>query len=296
MLRSAGLHSNPVLISERDNGKIEKAFPDLDQFNNVYAMVTIDGKKYYLDGTDKLTPCDIVQPKILNTTALVIKPDAEEFIVIEEPDMKFKNIAVIEGFLKPDGELQGTVQFTGREYGRLVTINNYKNNPTDFLENSIKKDLVNISIDSFKISNVTNDALPVVQHFNFKTHIQHSGDYDFVSLNLFTGFASNPFIAETRVSDVNFGYKTSYTVNYVLNLPPGKVIDAAPKNIQLVNGDKSLSFSRQVVYNEQANQLVTRMKIELNKSLFRPDEYTDLREFYKKLNNLLEEQCVIKNK
>lgn len=296
MLRSAGLNANPVLISERDNGRIEKAFPDLDQFNNVYAMVTIDGKKYYLDGTDKLTPSDIIQTKILNTTALVIKPDAEEFIVIEEPDMKYKNIAVIEGFLKPDGELQGTVQFTGREYGRLVTINSYKNNPTDFVENSIKKYLVNVSIDSFKISNVTNDALPVVQNFNFKTQIQHSGDYDFVSLNLFTGIVSNPFIAETRVSDVNFGYKTSYTVNYVLNLPTGKIIDAAPKNIQLVNGDKSLSFSRQVVYNEQANQLITRMKIELNKSLFKPEEYTDLREFYKKLNNLLEEQCVIKTK
>ena len=136
----------------------------------------------------------------------------------------------------------------------------------------------------------------MVQNFNFKTQIQHSGDYDFVSLNLFTGIVSNPFIAETRVSDVNFGYKTSYTVNYVLNLPTGKIIDAAPKNIQLVNGDKSLSFSRQVVYNEQANQLITRMKIELNKSLFKPEEYTDLREFYKKLNNLLEEQCVIKTK
>ena len=86
------------------------------------------------------------------------------------------------------------------------------------------------------------------------------------------------------------------TINYVLNLPAGKKVDAAPKNIQLVNGDKTLSFSRQVVYNEQANQLVTRMKIELNKSLFKSDQYVDLKEFYKKLNNLLEEQCVIKNK
>jgi hypothetical protein len=296
MLRSAGLSTEPVLISERDNGRVEKAFPDLDQFSNVYAMVTIDGKRYYLDGTDKFTPCNIIQPKILNTTALVIKGDSEEFIVIEEQDMKYKNIAVIEGSLQQDGALHGTVQFTGREYGRLLTVNNYKENPTDYLDKWIKKDLVNISIDSFKISNVDKDALPVVQNFNFKTQIQHSGDYDFISLNMFTGFVSNPFISETRVSDVNFGYKTSYTVNYVLNLPAGKIIDAVPKNIQLVNGDKSLSFSRQVVFNEQANQLITRMKIELNKSLFTPDEYTDLREFYKKLNNLLEEQCVIKNK
>jgi hypothetical protein len=296
MLRSAGLATNPVLISERGNGRVEKSVYDLDQFSNVYAQVIIDGKKYYLDGTDKRTPCGFIQTDILNTHGLVVKPDTEEIVLIEEQDNKYKNILVIEGNLQDDGQLQGTVQITSREYAKYLIANTYKDAPADYVDKSIKSGLVNMQIDSFKISNLDKDSLPLIQHFKFRTSVQRSGDYDFAALNLFTGFLSNPFLAESRVSDINFGYKSSYTVSFVLNLPRSKAVDELPKNIQLVNEDKSLSFSRQVVYNEQAHQLVARMKIELNKSLFPTDQYFDLKEFYKKLNNLLEEPCTIKNK
>jgi transglutaminase-like putative cysteine protease len=296
MLRSAGLQANPILISEAANGKIEKTFIDHSQFSNVYATVIIDGKRYYLDGTDKKTPSHLIQTEILNTSGLLIKGTTGEFITIEESESKDKRIVVVEATLDEDGQIAGTVQITSRDYGRMRVENKYNNDKSDYVEKHLLKQIANVKVDSFKISNIENDSLPLIENFSFKTNLQRSGDYDFVTLNMFTGFNANPFIAETRVSDVNFGFNSSYTTTYVLTLPPGKKVDAVPKNIQMVNEDKTLLFSRQVMYNEQANQLITRIKIETNKSVFPANEYVDLKEFYKKLSNLLEEQCVITKK
>ena len=296
MLRSAGLKADPILISERGNGRVDRSFPYLDQFTNVFAIVTIENKLYYLDGTDKLTPCSTIPSDILNTMGFVVGKEFANLLPIEERENKYKNIVAIEASLQEDGKITGSVQIINRDYARISTIKNYKEAPKDFVENYLKKNLVNIQLDSFRIANIDDDSLGIIQNFNFKTSIQNSGEYDFATLNMFTGFTSNPFIAESRISDVNFGFRKSYTVNYVLSLPANRKINTPPQNILLQNEDKALSFSRQVIYNEQTNQLITRMKIDINKSLIKPDQYTDLKDFFKKLNNVLDEQLIINRK
>ncbi|HTE28846.1 MAG TPA: DUF3857 domain-containing protein, partial [Chryseolinea sp.] len=51
-LKSAGFEAYPMLVSERGNGSINTSKPYLDQFNNVYAAVTLEGRDYYLDARD----------------------------------------------------------------------------------------------------------------------------------------------------------------------------------------------------------------------------------------------------
>lgn len=296
MLRSAALQADPVLICESGNGRVQPTIIDPDQFTNTYATVLIDGKRYYLDGTDKITPAHLIQKEILNTTGLIIKGRTAELITIEEAQNRNKKIVVIEGVVGDDGSVTGKVQITNNDYAKLITKSAYTDDKDDYPAKHLLKGLVNVKVDSFRIANVQSDSLPIVETFNYATALSHSGDYDFAMLSLFTGLNVNPFTAESRVSDVNFGYKTSYTITHVLSLPANKVVDALPKNIQLVNEDKTLLFSRQVVYNEQANQVVARMKFEINKGVFKADQYTDLKEFFKKLSNLLEDQCVIKSR
>ena len=56
LLKNAGLEVYPLLVSDRSNGKINTGTPFVNQFNNVYALVIVNGKNYYLDATDKFTP------------------------------------------------------------------------------------------------------------------------------------------------------------------------------------------------------------------------------------------------
>ena len=63
-----------------------------------------------------------------------------------------------------------------------------------------------------------------------------------------------------------------------------------------MNNDKTVIFERQILNDDAGNKIVARINIELKKSLFAMDEYETLKEFYKKMFSLLNEQIVVKKK
>ncbi len=58
--------------------------------------------------------------------------------------------------------------------------------------------------------------------------------------------------------------------------------------------DTSISFTRMSAVS--GNQLSVKINIEFKKPFYRADEYNDLREFYKKLFDILNEQFVFRKK
>jgi hypothetical protein len=79
-----------------------------------------------------------------------------------------------------------------------------------------------------------------------------------------------------------------------VHIPENMKIDALPKNVRLTTPDGSVVFSREVFLDEQTHKLLARMKVDINKSLFEVDKYADLKEFYKKMIGLMNEQVVLK--
>jgi len=64
----------------------------------------------------------------------------------------------------------------------------------------------------------------------------------------------------------------------------------------LVNENGTITCTRQISKDATKNQVVARIDIELKKSLYTVDEYYSLKEFYKKMFGLLDEQIVLKKK
>jgi hypothetical protein len=114
-------------------------------------------------------------------------------------------------------------------------------------------------------------------------------------MNLFTGFETSPFLSKDRFSNINFGYGQNINLNVHISLPEGYTIDALPKAITLINEDKTVSFTRQL-FTEGNKTILARIRIELNKTEYNMDEYSGIKEFYKKMIDLLNEQIVLKKK
>lgn len=295
-LKEAKLEAYPMIVSERGNGKINTQTPFVKQFNNTYAAVIIDGKPYYLDATDRLTPCYLIPPGILNTTALIIKSKSGTLTEIKEEHLKYQDNIFINSILTDDGRISGEVQLMSKDYARTEHIRYYKEDEKDYIENHLKKGWVNLHIDSLEVLNLKEDTLAFDQKFKYTTGIQNSGEYAFLNTNMFTGFEANPFIINNRFSNINFGYKRSLVLNYILQLPPTITIDALPKGIKLVNADRTVVFSRETFFSPESLKLIVRIKVDLNKSQYSVDEYADLKEFYKKMIDLMNEQIVLKRK
>lgn len=296
LLKAAGVEVYPMLVSERYNGKVNTKYPFVDQFNTVYAAVFIEGKKYYLDATDKLTPPHIIPYNILNTTAFILNKKAGGLITIADESLQYRDVVSVMIVISPDEAIKGEVFVNSMDYARIRRLESYSGNNSKYIDENFKQSSASMTIDSFNIMNKDKDSLALQHKFIFIAPMEGTGDYKFIPLNLFSGFERNPFISDKRFSDINFGYKRSISVNTFIGLPSDYMVDALPKSIQLVNPDKSVVFKREIFKDETSGKIMSRIKMDFKKSHYAVAEYDDIKEFYKKMFEMLNEQIVIKKK
>lgn len=137
------------------------------------------------------------------------------------------------------------------------------------------------------------DTLPLTQNIAFNLDLAGSDEnYIYLNSNLFTSLKTNPFLSESRMTDIYFGYLKNYSINSVYKIPTGYKTDALPKNISMITPDKSISFKRIIA--EQDGSILVRYIIDYKKAAFNPDQYPSLHDFYKKMYEMLNEQIVLK--
>ncbi|MET0243174.1 MAG: DUF3857 domain-containing protein, partial [Flavitalea sp.] len=125
LLKEAGFDASPLLVSERSNGRVNPAYPFMDQFNGVFVYVIADGRKYYLDAADKFTPPHIIPNDILNTNALVVNRKTGGLISIADDSFEYKDNLSLNCRLNAEGVLSGEAFASSSDYARTRRIGNY---------------------------------------------------------------------------------------------------------------------------------------------------------------------------
>lgn len=296
LLRAVDLSANPIMVSERDNGKVNTTYPFRDQFNTVYACVDISGKRYFLDATNRNIPPGIPPSDALNTTGFIVARKDPSLVPISEDGTQFKTNLNILAKVADDGSLSGEGLLQCDGYARFLSLAQYKSNNEKYVDNRFRQLVPTATVTDFGIANEDNDSLPLKNSFKFSIPANKNGDYVLIPYNLFSGYEKNPFIANNRFSTVNFGWKqlVSFTTN--IEVSGGLKVDAVPKSIKLVNNDNTISFTRQSFPDDGNHNIVIRTRIEFSKTEYTADEYPNLKEFYKKMFELLNEQVVLKKK
>jgi hypothetical protein len=302
LLKDAGLNAHPVLVSTHDNGIVNTVdagtydYPGFHQFNKVMAYVEIDKKVFVLDATQKDNPAHLMPDDILLTQGLVI-----EKIETSEwgwktlwNDGMAKNVVVINANISEGGKMNGEVTVTSYDYARLKRIATAKKGKEKFIERFVTEANPNLSVDELSFENLDSDSLPLVQKFKFNQALNAAGEYQYFSTNILTGLEKNPFVADTRFSDVFFGYNQSYAIYANFRLPEGYEFDAPPKNIKMIMPDTSITVSRMAQVN--GDMLQARIQLDFKKPVYGATEYGELQDFYIRLFELLNEQFVIRKK
>ena len=109
---------------------------------------------------------------------------------------------------------------------------------------------------------------------------------------MFSSLHKNPFLSETRSSDIDFGYLSTLVINGIYKEPAGYKVDALPKNISMTMPDKSIVFKR--IIGEQGGSIVVRYVINYNKSIYFKENYGEIHEFFKQMFQMINEQIVLK--
>ncbi len=294
LLNEAGVKATPILFSTRDHGLVTPNYPFISQFNTVMAYVLIKDKTFVLDATDKVINCKLVPEKVVNTNGFIVEGESGKWKDILAGKSKYKVMAAVQGEIDEAGKMQGNGLVNCYDYARVQRIKEWTADKQKFQNDYFIKSYPGLQIEDITINNVDADSLPLEQKVKFSSLLNSSGEYRYFNINLFSDLEKNPFIANTRISDVDFGVLQDYIIFGNYTIPPGFIFDGVPENISMTTSDNGIVFSRTVQV--ESNLLNVRMTLEFNKTFYTADSYPEFKEFYKRLFDKLNEQVVIKKK
>ena len=293
LMRDADLTARPVLVSTRENGRVNRSVADYDQFNKVLAYVEIGNEVYILDATDKFTPAHLIPLEVVASNGLVIeKLSTYEWgwATLLDRDHSDNTEVFFSGEINNQHILTCGAEVSAYDYAKVNIA------PTAKLGNAALKanltSVPDITIDSIEVLNANVDTLPLIEKFNFTMPTMATGDYHFFSVNLFGGLEKNPFFADERQTDIFFGVKKNYKINASVYLPEGYEMDEMPKNVKMITPDTSMVFSRMSFFKD--GMLTVRVQLEFKNLVYPVENYGEFKEFYKKLFDMLNERYVYK--
>jgi hypothetical protein len=199
-----------------------------------------------------------------------------------------------QGAIDDAGNMKGNGLVNNYDYARVQRVKEWKDDSQKFKNDYFIKSYPGLQIEDITVNNVEADSLPLEQKVKFSSVLNGSGEYRYFNINLFSGLEKNPFIANTRISDIDFGVNREYIIFGNYTIPPGFVFDGLPENISMTTSDNSIIFNRTLQV--ESNLLNIRMTLEFKNTFYTADSYAEFQEFYKKLIDKLNEQVVIRKK
>jgi hypothetical protein len=295
LLKKSGLTVHPMMVSTRKNGRINPGYPSYYQFNSAVAYIPVDSAKYYvLDATSKYNLYNQIPSNFLNSFGLSLDNEnkAYDLQFLQQPE-PVRQIVLINAEIKPDGKMAGTADVSSFSYNKMNYTKKYKTDGEKKYNDFIREDNNNLKISSLTFENMDVDTLPLRQKINFNLELT-SGDenYIYFNSNLFTGLKTNPFLAENRFTDIDFGYRDNYAITGIFKIPAGYKVDVLPKSISMAIPDGTVVCKRLVA--EQDGSIMVRFNIDHKKSMYFKENYPEFREFCKKMYDMLNEQIVLK--
>lgn len=295
LLKQSGVDAYPMVISTREHGKVDPYYTSLVQFNRAVVFVPVDSaKRYILDATGKYNVYNETPAEALNSTGLYIDKSKNIYDIIHiKKDNPVRQAVVISAEIKPNGKIEGTAQISNTSYNRIEAVELYKKDGEKKYIDYLRDNDNNLKISALKFDNMEIDTLPLIQNVDFNMDLAASDEnYIYVNPNIFTPLKSNPFLSDNRMTDIDFAYRRSYSISGTYKIPAGYKSDALPKSVSMVMPDKSFSFKRLVA--EQDGVIVVRFSINYNVPEYSKEFYPEFHDFFKKMNEMMNEQIVLK--
>jgi hypothetical protein len=293
MLRYANIDADPVILSTTDHGYTYELYPLRERFNYVVSRTTIGSTTYMLDashprlGFGKLpTECYNGQARVVNTEATYLN-----FLPDSLQERKVTSI-----FMNNDGKnWTGKFSQLSGYYESLHIRDKVKESGKDAFFKDIKKAYaMDVTINDAGLDSLNQLEEPISMHYNFGIDL---GKEDILYINpMFAeGYKENPFKAAERQYPVEMPYATDETYALSMIVPEGYEVDELPKQIAVKLNEAGDGYFEYLI-SVSANIVSMRSRIKLQRTMFAPEEYESIREFFALIVNKHNEQIVLKKK
>jgi hypothetical protein len=292
-LRESGIDAAPVILSTRDNGIIHPAHASLNRINYVVACAMIDGETFLMDATDPYSIINLLPPRCLNGQGRIVDDKSGKWIELNgnKTSRLQKSYELV---LNQEGIFTGKNSNKRSDYSGY----NFRKEVKSYTAESeyIQKIQENnpIKITEYVIRNLDSLNLPVFDEYQFVINGQCDkvGDLMLFTPILHEKTEENPFKLQERKYPVELEYPIMEQYIIQIKIPDGYRIESVPSPLRVSLPDNGASFVYNIV--STGNQIMCSSKFEINKTLFLPEEYPDLKLFFSTLISKQAEQVVLK--
>ncbi len=291
MLQLAGLDGRLTWIGTKHLA-YDYNTPSLAVDNHMICTVVLNGKRYFLDGTEKFMPLGMNAERIQGKEVMI--EDGDKFIIDKVPaENHGKNAETYSATFTIDGEmLKGKCSktFTGQSCSdflyRLDMLEIHNKNTA--LENFLARYDKNAEVANVITSDLANreQLLELDYDITVRNKVSTFDDELYVDLELLKEYEGLDL--KERKTDYEFDFKTNYNSTVVLQIPAGYKVKELPDDVNFTNSHYKVN----IAYTQSATEIKCKKTFIFNEGILKKSDFDAWNETNKNLKSIYNQPLV----
>lgn len=292
MLREAGYDARLTWIGTKHIA-YDYTLPALCVDNHMICTLVKDGKKYYLDGTEKFNSFGEYAGRIQGKEVMI--EDGDKYIIEKVPvALPAANIETFNSAFKIEGEqLVGKISGTKKGESRAEFLYGYNHIKNDKKENALQRYLTGDN-KNFSISNiVTSDlsdrdkTLTLAYDALLKNRVSSFDNEMYIDLDFDEEFSGLDF--KERKTDYEFDYRHEYVSDITVDIPAGYKVTRLPAALKA----DTPQYSFNVSYEQKGNTIYYKKHFIVKSEVIKKADFKQWNETIGKLKAIYNDQITL---
>jgi hypothetical protein len=294
MLKLAGYDARLTWIGTSDL-PYDYSLPSLSVDNHMICTVILNGKRYFLDGTEDYIALNDYAQRIQGKQVLI--EDGKNFFIDKIPQFaadrnKEKKVAKL---AITNDQLAGnaTIEYNGESkiMAQRIFASIRNDHKEDAMTNWLRQGDANISVTNIKNSDFNERQKPLQISFDLKAsnQITKAGEELYIIMDWEKEFSGLEIPAD-RKNDYEFSQKYFLTTQTELTLPEGYKVDYLPTSFK----KSTPNFSFEGSYTNKGKSIVYTKTIMVSKPILKRSEFSEWNAFIAEVNKFYNDQVVLK--
>jgi hypothetical protein len=293
MLKLAGYDARLTWIGTSDL-PYDYTLPSLAVDNHMICTVILNGKRYFLDGTEYFVALNDYAQRIQGKQVLI--EDGANFILDRIPDFPAERNKIKKtSRISLDNDIiKGTtsMEYNGESKMMLQAVYSSIRNEdkTEALSGILKAGDNNVVVSNVQPPDFKERQKPITVSYEFKANnqVKKVANEIYVVMDWDKEFSGLEFDKE-RKNDYEFNYKYNYTIQTELAVPEGYKVDYVPAAFKKTTPDYSFEGS----YTNKGKTILYNKTIVVNRPILLKAEFEKWNAFIKEVNNFYSDQVVL---
>ncbi len=289
LLNEAGINTEPLILSTRNNGKIHSEYP-FDHFTNyVIALVNTDST-FLADGTEEFLSYNELPTRCNNGKGLVVeKEDTPRWISLQNNVLSIEKntINMTIDTITKDVVAQVSIQYT--EYESFATRKKFKNDSIKINEFYADKigDIIRLKTTGYERKN-----LPYSMNFETKYETEKLGDNIVIRPFLNLPLSKNKLTQKKRTYPVDFIYPWESQFESTLEVPGDFSLTELPEGYKLENELAEINLD----YSFDNNILIVKGNYKFKKSVYVANQYSRIKYYMDQIVKYFNQPVVLEKR